>query len=108
MEQELKPVLLLHRATKSDTIAAMAATAIPVDTFPSIDPATGKILAQIETTPLAALPDLLSRARAAQSAWSMVRIEKRCAQLHVLREKMMASRDTSADAVVAESGKPRV
>src|SRR5208337_2747502 len=44
----------------------------------------------------------------AQSAWSQVRIEKRCAQLGVLRERMMASRDTLADAVVAESGKPRV
>src|SRR5271165_3339336 len=86
----------------------MAATAIPVDTIPSIDPATGNILAQFEKTPAAALPEILARARAAQSAWSQVRIEKRCAQLGVLRERMMASRDTLADAVVAESGKPRV
>src|SRR5580704_6490398 len=86
----------------------MAATAIPVDTIPSIDPATGKILAQFETTLPPALPEILARARTAQSAWSVVPIEKRCAQLHVLREKMMASRDALADAVVAESGKPRV
>jgi len=85
----------------------MAATAIPVDTIPSIDPATGKILAQIERTPLAALPEILSRARAAHTAWSAVPIEKRCAQLHVLGEMLMASRDTLADAVVSESGKPR-
>ena len=86
----------------------MAATAIPVGTIPSIDPATGKILAQFEKTLPAALPEIVSRARAAQSAWSEVSIEKRCAQLRVLREQMMASRDALADAVVAESGKPRV
>jgi acyl-CoA reductase-like NAD-dependent aldehyde dehydrogenase len=85
----------------------MAATAIPVDTIPSIDPATGKVLAQFEKTPASALPEIVFRGRAAQSAWSVVPIEKRCAQLGLLRERMMASRDTLADAVVAESGKPR-
>jgi len=86
----------------------MATTAIPVETIPSIDPATGKILAQFEKTLPVALPEILSRARIAQSAWSNVPIEQRCAQLRVLREQMMASRDALADAVVAESGKPRV
>jgi acyl-CoA reductase-like NAD-dependent aldehyde dehydrogenase len=86
----------------------MAATAIPVDTIPSIDPATGKILAQFEKTLPAALAEILSRARAAQSSWAALPIKKRCAQLSALRERMMASRDTMADAVVAESGKPRV
>jgi acyl-CoA reductase-like NAD-dependent aldehyde dehydrogenase len=93
---------------KSDTIAIMAATVIPVDTLPSIDPATGKILAQFQKTSPAALPEILSRARAAQLAWELVPVEKRCAQLFVLRECMMASRDALADRVVAESGKPRV
>jgi succinate-semialdehyde dehydrogenase/glutarate-semialdehyde dehydrogenase len=86
----------------------MAATAIPVETIPSIDPATGKILGQFEKTQPVELPQILAGARAAQSVWSEVPIEKRCAQLGVLREHMMASRDTLADAVVAESGKPRV
>jgi succinate-semialdehyde dehydrogenase/glutarate-semialdehyde dehydrogenase len=86
----------------------MAATAIPVETIPSIDPATGKILGQFEKTPPAELPQILARARAAQSMWSAVPIERRCAQLGELREHMMASRDALADAVVAESGKPRV
>ncbi len=86
----------------------MVATAIPVETIPSIDPATGKILGQFEKTLPVALPEILSRAHAAQSAWCVVHIEQRCAQLRVLRERMMASRDALADAVVAESGKPRV
>jgi len=86
----------------------MAATVIPVDTIPSIDPATGKILSQFEKTQPGALPGILVRARVAQSAWCAVPIEKRCAQLRVLRERMMVSRDVLADVVVAESGKPRV
>ena len=86
----------------------MAATVIPVDTIPSIDPATGKILAQFEKTVPAALPQILSRARAAQLGWRALPVEKRCTQLRVLRDCMMASRDVLADAVVAESGKPRV
>jgi acyl-CoA reductase-like NAD-dependent aldehyde dehydrogenase len=86
----------------------MAATAIPVEPILSIDPATGNILAQFEKTQLAALPEILSRARAAQSAWCRVPIEKRCSQLRVLRDCTMASRDALADAVVGESGKPRV
>ena len=86
----------------------MASTAIPVEMVPSIDPATGNILEQFEKTLLAALPEILLRARAAQSAWGAVPVEKRCSQLRVLRDSMMASRDALADAVVAESGKPRV
>src|SRR5208282_1794538 len=86
----------------------MAATAIPVDTIPSIDPATGKILAQFEKTLPSALPKIMLRARAAQAAWWSVPVEKRCAQLRVLRDRVMASRDALADAVVAETGKPRV
>src|SRR5580704_14318974 len=86
----------------------MAATVIPVDTIPSIDPATGKILAQFEKTLPRALGEILSRARAAQSRWCREPMEKRCAQLRVLRERMMVSRDVLADVVVAESGKPRV
>ncbi len=86
----------------------MAATVIPVETIPSIDPATGKILTQFEKTLPAALPEIVARARSAQSAWCGVHIEKRCAQLRVLRDCMMVSRNALADAVVAESGKPRV
>ncbi len=86
----------------------MATTAIPVETIPSIDPATGKILAQFQKTLTVGLPEILSRARITQAEWSNVPAEKRCAQLRVLRQRMMASRDALADAVVAESGKPRV
>jgi succinate-semialdehyde dehydrogenase/glutarate-semialdehyde dehydrogenase len=86
----------------------MAATAIPVDSLPSINPATGEVLAHFERTPRSVLPEIVARARVAQSEWAKIPIRDRCAKLRVLRERMMASRNELADAVVRESGKPRV
>jgi acyl-CoA reductase-like NAD-dependent aldehyde dehydrogenase len=86
----------------------MAATAIPIDSLPSINPATGEVLAHVERTPASLLPEIVSRARVAQGAWAKLPIRDRCAKLRGLREQMMASRNELADAVVRESGKPRV
>ena len=98
-----------HRAaSKSVRIALMAATAIPVDSLPSINPATGEVLAHIERTPASLLLEIVSRARVVQGEWAKVSIRDRCAKLRGLRERMMASRNELADAVVRESGKPRV
>src|SRR5260370_30862435 len=86
----------------------MAATAISVDSLPSINPATGETLGYFEKTSPAALPQIVAHARAAQAAWSRVPVAERCAQLRDLRDRIMSSRDPLADAVVAESGKPRL
>lgn len=86
----------------------MAATAIPIDTLPSIDPATGAVVGYFEKTPPALMPEIVSRARAAQSAWSELSVRARCTKLRVLRERIMAARNELAEAVVRESGKPRV
>jgi acyl-CoA reductase-like NAD-dependent aldehyde dehydrogenase len=86
----------------------MAATAISVDTLPSINPATGKTIGYFEKTPPAALPQIIARARAAQISWGKVPIGERCARLRDLGNVLMSSRGALADAVVAESGKPRV
>jgi acyl-CoA reductase-like NAD-dependent aldehyde dehydrogenase len=86
----------------------MAATAIPIDTLPSIDPATGEVLTQLERTPASLLPEIISRARIAHGVWTKLPILERCAKLCGLRERIMSSRNELADAVVRESGKPRV
>src|ERR1700737_77428 len=86
----------------------MAATAISVDTLPSINPATGETLGYFEKTPPPSLPQIVARARAAQVAWGRVPLRERCVLLRDLRDRIMSSRDAMADAVVAESGKPRV
>ena len=86
----------------------MAATAIPVDTVPSINPATGQVIACFERTSPERVSEIVFRARAAQSTWAKLPIRERCAKLRGLRERIMAARNDLADAVVRESGKPRV
>lgn len=86
----------------------MAATAIPIDTLPSIDPATGQVLAHIEKTPPEMVARSVTLARAAQKEWGRVPVRERCKRLGRLREVLMASRNELVNAVVNESGKPRV
>jgi len=86
----------------------MATTAIPIETLPSINPATGEVIAHVEKTPAAILPAIIEQARVAQKAWAKLEVRERCARLKVLREQMLASRDLLANTVVLESGKPRV
>jgi succinate-semialdehyde dehydrogenase/glutarate-semialdehyde dehydrogenase len=86
----------------------MAATTVSVDTLPSINPATGETLGYFEKTPPPSLPQIVARARAAQVAWGRVPLRERCGLLRDLRDRIMSSRDAMANAVVAESGKPRV
>jgi acyl-CoA reductase-like NAD-dependent aldehyde dehydrogenase len=86
----------------------MAATAIPVNALPSLDPATGETLGYYEKTPASLLPDILSRARAAQARWRNVPIAKRETLLHALRRQILSTRDALAQAIVRESGKPKV
>src|SRR5208282_3776758 len=86
----------------------MVATPVTVETVPSIDPATGKVCASFERTPLSLLPQLLQKAREVQAAWAKISLSERCARIGVLKNKILEARDTLADTVVRESGKPRV
>jgi len=86
----------------------MAATAISVDTLPSINPATGETLGYFDKTAPTLLSQLVQRARLAQASWARIPIGERCVRLRILRDQIMSSRNILADAVVAESGKPRV
>jgi acyl-CoA reductase-like NAD-dependent aldehyde dehydrogenase len=85
----------------------MVATPVQVETIPSIDPATGQVLAHFEKTPVLALPQLLAKARAAQVAWANRSLAERCKQIGVLQAKLLELREKFTDAVVRESGKPR-
>ena len=86
----------------------MAATAISVDTLPSINPATGETLGYFEKTPPSLLVALVRRARLAQQIWARVPLRERSARIRGLRDQIMSSRNVLAGVVVAESGKPRV
>ncbi|HEX8871968.1 MAG TPA: aldehyde dehydrogenase family protein [Candidatus Acidoferrum sp.] len=86
----------------------MVAIPTAVEALPSIDPATGKVCAMFERTPPLAVPQLLANAQTAQSVWARTSIRERCARLAGLRARMLEARDLLTDAVVRESGKPRV
>jgi len=86
----------------------MVATPLAVETLPSIDPATGQVRAQFEKTPAPAVPQILAKAREAQAKWAKVPLKERCARIAVLKANMLEARERLADAVVKESGKPRV
>src|SRR5262249_22644718 len=53
-------------------------------------------------------PEIVLRARTAQSGWAKLSVRERCRKLRVLGEQILESRSELADAVVRESGKPRV
>src|ERR1700688_976903 len=86
----------------------MPATAVSVDTLPSINPATGKTLGYFERTPGSALGQIVGRARIAPTVWARVPLRDRRAYLTHFRAHIMSARDSLADTIVAESGKPRV
>jgi len=48
----------------------MVAASPLLDTLPSIDPATGKVLQSFERTSPLAVPQLFARAREAQQRWA--------------------------------------
>jgi acyl-CoA reductase-like NAD-dependent aldehyde dehydrogenase len=85
----------------------MAATAIPLETLPSINPATGDVVACITKTPAASIAGIVVRARDAQQKWRNVSVRDRANRLKDLQARILQSRDELADAVVEESGKPR-
>jgi acyl-CoA reductase-like NAD-dependent aldehyde dehydrogenase len=85
----------------------MVAIPVQVETIPSIDPATGQVLAHFEKTPVLAMPQLLAKARAAQLAWASLSVKARCKQIRMLQAKLLEQREKFTDAVVRESGKPR-
>jgi len=86
----------------------MAAPAVPAELLASLNPATSEVAEQFVKTPVALLPGLFGRARAAQSAWAQRPIAERCAFLKEFAAQLFAQRAALADLVVRETGKPRV
>ncbi len=85
----------------------MVATPVVMDTVPSIDPATGRVLKNYERTSPRAVSQLLALARAAQLKWAEHSVTERSSIIRALQREILKARDCLADAVVRESGKPR-
>lgn len=86
----------------------MVATQVAREMLASIDPATGAVRAEFERTPGTEVAGLVGRARAAQAEWAKRPVAERCALIGKLKTTILEWRDRLAEAVVRESGKPRV
>src|SRR5690348_6831210 len=85
----------------------MPTSTVAAERIASINPATDETVAWVDATPPDQIASIVARARDAQQDWSQRALGDRCRLLNVLREKIFASRNELADAVVRESGKPR-
>src|SRR5262245_48505706 len=74
--------------------------------FSTTSPATGETLEAVEPTPLDAIPEIVSRARAAQAAWAGTPIAKRIKAVAGLKARVLARAAEIAKLVRAETGKP--
>jgi len=73
----------------------MAATLPLLDTLPSIDPATGKVLRSFERTSPLAVPQLVAKARAAQQSWAKRPAIERCAQVAEFKDENIGDERTA-------------
>jgi acyl-CoA reductase-like NAD-dependent aldehyde dehydrogenase len=74
----------------------------------SVNPATGAVRARIAATPLAAVPDLFRRSRAAQAEWAARSLRERSNVLRDLQGRIFDAREPIVDTISQETGKPRV
>jgi acyl-CoA reductase-like NAD-dependent aldehyde dehydrogenase len=79
-----------------------------LSTLESLNPATGEVVARIETTPVTQIPTIMTRAREVQREWAAEPLRRRCALLRRLVEVILERREQIANLVTRESGKPRV
>jgi len=78
-----------------------------MSTLVSKNPATGKPIQEIATTPVNELPHLFARAKVAQQKWATVSVKNRSAILLQIRETLLNHVDDLTDLISQENGKPR-
>src|SRR5688572_19444812 len=73
----------------------------------SVNPATGELLGELDSTRPEELPAIFARARAAQEKWAEDSIRRRAKALLDLRETLLNHVDDLTDLISRENGKPR-
>src|ERR1700722_8706914 len=73
-----------------------------------VNPATGKVLREIECASTADVHAAVARARAAQPAWAELGVRRRIDVLRDFQEKLHARKSEIAEAITREAGKPVV
>jgi succinate-semialdehyde dehydrogenase/glutarate-semialdehyde dehydrogenase len=82
-------------------------TAVAEGELRVVNPATLEFVASVPTTPAEAVPGLVADARRAQERWGRTPLEERRALLRSVARTLLERVDDVADAIVAETGKPR-
>src|SRR5580704_2210619 len=72
----------------------------------SLNPATGEVLRVLECANVAEVCDAVTRARAAQNAWSELGVGRRVAVIREFQSKLHARKSEIAAAITREAGKP--
>jgi succinate-semialdehyde dehydrogenase/glutarate-semialdehyde dehydrogenase len=96
--------------TQASTVApdSAAAPALAAGVVASIDAASGRVVAQIPTTPPESVPRLMAQAREAQKSWAAKSVRERCGYLRKIRDAIYERRDEVTNAISLETGKPHV
>jgi len=72
----------------------------------SLNPATGEVLRVLECANVAGVCEAVTRARAAQNAWSELGVGRRVAVIREFQSKLHARKSEIAAAITREAGKP--
>ncbi len=72
----------------------------------STNPATGQTLGEVHATPVAEIPAVMAKARAAQPVWDQLGLRGRLAIMRRLKDAMYRNMDQFVDTIVAEQGRP--
>jgi succinate-semialdehyde dehydrogenase/glutarate-semialdehyde dehydrogenase len=79
---------------------------IAVRKISSVNPATGKVLRELECASAEEVLAAVARARAAQAAWAEVGVRNRIAVLREFQHKLQERKSEIAEAISREAGKP--
>lgn len=72
----------------------------------SVNPATGEVVGTVPVTPAAAIPEIVGRARIAQSAWNAMDIAERAAIIRPVGARLKEEAERIGTILTHEMGKP--
>ena len=75
-------------------------------TVASVDPATGRVLRELECAGESEIKAAVARARAAQEAWAEIGVKRRIATLREFQRGLLEKKSEIAEAITQEAGKP--
>jgi acyl-CoA reductase-like NAD-dependent aldehyde dehydrogenase len=81
-------------------------TAVQTEMLASLNPATGEVVGEVAVTPVGAIPEIVSRSRAAQKAWGAMTLEERMAVLAPAGAALEARAESLGEVLTREMGKP--